>query len=55
MVITADGMKNNLGLSLKFEAKALKVVNYSRKEGRNWEYSQLAVDLIKEYRVCFNI
>lgn len=51
MVITSDGVKNNLGLSLKFEAKALKVIDYSRKEGRNWDYSQKAVDLIKEYKV----
>ncbi|KJA19823.1 hypothetical protein HYPSUDRAFT_143219 [Hypholoma sublateritium FD-334 SS-4] len=53
MVITSDGVKNNLGLSLKFEAKALKVINYSRKEGRNWEYSQNTVDLIREYREKF--
>lgn len=53
MVITSDGVKNNLGLSLKFEAKALKVINYSRKEGRNWEYSQNTVDLIREYRDMF--
>ncbi len=53
MVITSDGVKNNLGLSLKFEAKALKVINYSRKEGRNWEYSQNTVDLIREYKEKF--
>jgi len=51
MVFTSDNQKTNLGLSLKFEAKALKVIDYSRKEGRTWEYSQKAVDLIKEYKV----
>lgn len=51
MVITSDNQKTNLGLSLKFEAKALKVIDYSRKEGRHWEFSQKAVDLIKEYKV----
>jgi len=51
MVITSDHQKTNLGLSLKFEAKALKVIDYSRKDGRTWEYSQKAVDLIKEYKV----
>jgi len=51
MVITSDGQKTNLGLSLKFEAKSLKVVDYSRKEGRTWEYSQKALDLIKAYKV----
>ena len=51
MVITGDGQKNNLGLSLKFEAKGLKVIDYSRKDGRFWEFSQKAVDLIREYKV----
>lgn len=51
MVITSDGQKNNLGLSLKFEAKGLKVIDYSRKDGRYWEFSEKAVDLIREYKV----
>jgi len=51
MVITSDGVKNNIGLNLKFEAKSLKVLDYSRKDGRSWEYSQQAIDLIREYKV----
>lgn len=51
MVITSDGQKTNLGLSLKFEAKALKVIDYSRKEGRHWEFSEKAVELLREYKV----
>lgn len=51
MVITSDGQKTNLGLSLKFEAKALKVVDYSQKDGRHWEFSEKAISLIQEYRV----
>src|SRR5262249_26166856 len=31
-VITSDNQKINLGLGLKFETKALKVVEYSRKD-----------------------
>ncbi|KAF6755356.1 exonuclease II [Ephemerocybe angulata] len=53
MVITSDGVKTNLGLSLKFEAKALKVVDYSRKDGRTWEYSEKAIQLIREYKAAF--
>lgn len=53
MVITSDGSKTNLGLSLKFEAKALKVVDYSRKDGRQWEYSEKAINLIREYKAAF--
>lgn len=51
MVLTSDSSKNNLGLSLKFEAKSLKVIDYSRKEGRHWEFSERTIDLIREYNV----
>jgi 5'-3' exoribonuclease 1 len=51
MVVTSDGQKINLGLSIKFEAKSMKVIDYSRKDGRSWEYSQKALDLILEYKV----
>jgi 5'-3' exoribonuclease 1 len=51
MVITSNGQKNNLGLSLKFDAKALKVIDYSRKDGRFWEFSEKAVELIRDYKV----
>ena len=50
MVLTNDGSKHNLGLGLKFEAKALKVIDYSRKNGRHWEFSEKAVDLLREYK-----
>ncbi|KAF8738458.1 hypothetical protein AX14_011448 [Amanita brunnescens Koide BX004] len=53
MVIGSDGQKTNLGLSLKFEAKALKVVNYSRKNGRYWEFSEEAINLIRGYKAKF--
>jgi 5'-3' exoribonuclease 1 len=55
MVITSNGQKNNIGLSLKFEAKALKVIDYSRKDGRYWEFSEKAVELIRDYKVCLTI
>lgn len=50
MVITSDGQKNDLGLRLKFEARALKVIDYSRKDQRYWEFSDKAVDLLREYK-----
>ena len=51
MVLTSDGAKHNLGLSLKFEAKSLKVIGYSRKADRYWEFSDKAVELLREYKV----
>ena len=53
--VMAVGGKINLGLSVKFEAKAQKVIDYSRKTDRYWEFSQTTVDLIKEYKVTGEI
>ena len=53
MVLTSDGQKNNLGLSIKFDAKAMKVIDYSRKNGRHWEFSDKAVELLREYKAKF--
>ncbi|KAF9074552.1 XRN 5'-3' exonuclease N-terminus-domain-containing protein [Rhodocollybia butyracea] len=53
MVITSDNQKHNLGLSMKFEAKSLKVVDYSRKDGRHWEFSDKAIKLLQEYQTAF--
>lgn len=51
-MVTSGGQKVNLGLSIKFESKGLKVVGYSRKvNGRIWEFSQRAVELMDEYKV----
>jgi Exoribonuclease Xrn1 D2/D3 domain/Exoribonuclease Xrn1 D1 domain len=52
MVLVADGQKINLGLSIKFEAKGMKVLNYSNKHGNVWQFSNLAIDLIRDYKVC---
>ena len=49
MVLTSDGQKHDLGLNLKFEARSLKVIDYSKKNGRYWEFSDKAVDLIRDY------
>jgi hypothetical protein len=53
MVLTSDGQKHNLGLSIKFEGKGMKVIDYSRKNGRNWEFSDKAVELLGEYKSKF--
>lgn len=55
MMITAGNgdQKMNIGLNLKFEAKSLKVLGYSRKGDGGWEFSQKAIDLIEEYKTKF--
>jgi 5'-3' exoribonuclease 1 len=45
----------NLGLNLKFEAKKLKVLGYSRKSGGGWEFSRAAVELIQQYMIKFPV
>lgn len=43
----------NLGLNLKFEAKKLKVLGYSRRSDNGWEFSQKAIELIQQYMIKF--
>ena len=43
----------NLGLNLKFEAKKLKVLGYSRRGPTGWEFSQKAIDLVRLYMIKF--
>lgn len=51
--VNSSGLKLNLGLNLKFEAKKQKVLGYSRKSENGWEYSQKAIDLLAQYMVKF--
>ncbi|KAK6352621.1 hypothetical protein TWF730_009441 [Orbilia blumenaviensis] len=51
--VQVDDTRQNLGLNLKFEAKKMKVLGYSRKTGSGWEFSQKAVELIQAYRNKF--
>lgn len=51
--VRLDDSRVNLGLNLKFEAKKLKVLGYSRRGDTGWEFSRSAVDLIQQYMVKF--
>ncbi|KAH0366445.1 hypothetical protein KCU65_g5377, partial [Aureobasidium melanogenum] len=51
--VNSSGLQLNLGLNLKFEARKMKVLGYSRKSERGWEYSQKAIDLIATYMTKF--
>ncbi|KAG0134461.1 XRN 5'-3' exonuclease N-terminus-domain-containing protein [Tuber indicum] len=51
--VVVDDNRLNLGLNLKFEAKKLKVLGYSRRGDNGWEFSQKAVDLVQEYIAKF--
>ncbi|KAG8529794.1 uncharacterized protein KY384_005275 [Bacidia gigantensis] len=43
----------NLGLNLKFEAKKLKVLGYSRRNTSGWEFSEKAIELVRLYMMKF--
>lgn len=51
--VNSSGLRLNLGLNLKFEAKKLKVLGYSRKNASGWEYSRKAIDLLAQYMTKF--
>lgn len=47
--VMVDDQRCNLGLNLKFEAKKMKVLGYSRRGDAGWEFSPKAVELLHEY------
>jgi len=49
MVLAVDNNSINLGLRLKTEAKKLKVLGYLPRCETGWEFSQKAIDFVKEY------
>ncbi|KAJ3372350.1 hypothetical protein HDU91_003960 [Kappamyces sp. JEL0680] len=53
VTIESSAQKINLGLNLKYDSRGLKVLGYSQKTDRGWEYSQRAITLIEQYRTAF--
>ncbi|EEH23189.1 hypothetical protein PABG_05400 [Paracoccidioides brasiliensis Pb03] len=51
--VILDGQRINLGLNLKFEAKKLKVLGYSRRGPTGWEFSEKATNLLQQYMIKF--
>ena len=49
------GTRVNLGLNLKFEAKKLKVLGYSRRGPTGWEFSEKAINLVRQYMMKFPV
>lgn len=53
MLRDKGGQRINVGADLKFEARRLKVLGYTRKNGKQWEYSPLAIQLLRDYQKEF--
>ena len=49
MMVSMGEQKANIGLNLKFEAKGQKVLGYTERGMNGWEFSQKAIDLLREY------
>ncbi|KAJ1987934.1 exonuclease II Exo2 [Coemansia spiralis] len=48
-----DSVRIQIGLDLKFEARRLKVVGYSKRGPNGWQFSGRAIDLIARYKEAF--
>jgi 5'-3' exoribonuclease 1 len=53
MVQLSDGSKTNIGLSLKFESKGLKVLGFSKRNDRGWEFSETTALALERYKAAF--
>ncbi|KAL8286442.1 hypothetical protein RQP46_004459 [Phenoliferia psychrophenolica] len=53
MMVSMGEQKTNIGLNLKFEAKQQKVLGYTERGVSGWEFSQKAIDLLREYTQKF--
>lgn len=51
--VNLAGLRLNLGLNLKFEGKKQKVLGYSRRNDKGWEFSHKAIDLLAQYMTKF--
>ncbi|KHJ32372.1 putative 5 -3 exoribonuclease 1 [Erysiphe necator] len=52
-VETPNSSRINLGLNLKFESKKQKVLGYTQKLDKGWEYSNKAIELLTTYMTKF--
>jgi 5'-3' exoribonuclease 1 len=53
MVKLENDQKVNIGIPMKFESKGLKVLGYTRRNDRGWEYSETAAQALEKYRAAF--
>jgi 5'-3' exoribonuclease 1 len=53
MVKLDNDSKVNIGIPMKFESKGLKVLGYTKRNDRGWEYSETAARALERYRAAF--
>lgn len=53
MITNSSGERKTVGINLKSVKKSLKTLGYSRTNGTYWEFSDIAINLIREYMQKF--
>ncbi|GME69396.1 unnamed protein product [[Candida] boidinii] len=53
MIESPKGRRYNFGLDLKFDRQKLKVLGYAKHAEHWWEYSDIAIHLIQDYKKTF--
>ncbi|KAL3234998.1 hypothetical protein RNJ44_02786 [Nakaseomyces bracarensis] len=53
LVTDCTGKNINVGIPIKFEARHQKVLGYARRNPKGWDYSNVAIALLKRYREMF--
>jgi 5'-3' exoribonuclease 1 len=51
LIVLWGKRKVNIGLQLKFDSRGHKVLGYSQKTEKGWEFSSCAISIIIEYQV----
>lgn len=51
--VRLDDQRVDLGLNIKFDAKKLKVLGYTRRGQSGWEFSQKAINILQQYMIKF--
>lgn len=53
LISNQSGKHINVGIPIKFEARHQKVLGYARRNPKGWEYSNLALQLLQDYKKRF--
>ncbi|GMM53968.1 chromatin-binding exonuclease [Maudiozyma humilis] len=53
LIADIDGRRVDIGIPVKFESQHKKVLGYARRNTKGWEYSNITMNILREYRTRF--
>ena len=53
LIADIDGRRVDIGIPVKFESQHKKVLGYARRNTKGWEYSNITMNILREYRARF--